>query len=213
MLSGAVIDQHLYASQVLARVCSSSTARRRAVAGQGDVVSAMVEVRPRAAKARMRRAEIAWCASPTNPYFLFTLSLLSLAWQCANRIDPAGPLPLQNATLSHLAYALALISEDHLSHPSLYSAGAFPLLLRVSCGCSPSSPSAFTAPTLTDLSARREAARALANVCTMNDRSFYLPSLGSGDCDLAKWCEWVEGVEDEKLRIQCKRVKAKVGKA
>mmetsp|Transcript_7504 Transcript_7504/g.14854 ORF Transcript_7504/g.14854 Transcript_7504/m.14854 type:complete len:454 (+) Transcript_7504:73-1434(+) len=175
MLTGQTVDQHLYASQVIARICRSSTTARRSVASSAPILEALVS--------------------------------------CASQISVTDPLPLQSAVLGHVCYALALISEDHLSSPSLAAAGALPLFLNVSGGLSSTSPPTPTQPTFLDLSRRREAARALANVCTHNDRSWVLNHLTLSAMSPVKgWCSWVETVEDERLRLQCKRVKAKLEK-
>lgn len=62
-----------------------------------------------------------------------------------------------------------------------------------------------------DLDSRREAARALANMCSFDGGYDELLKANIPDeVGLGKWCEFVEGLMDDKLRAQCKRVVGKV---
>jgi len=141
--------------------------------------------------------------------------LIKKLTDCANHINMSEPLPLEHAILRHVTYTLAIVSEELLCAETLANSGCLELCFRVVVGVSPTNGSlqfdTSLNPNIMDLDSRREAARALANMCSFDGGYDELLKANIPDeVGLGKWCEFVEGLMDDKLRAQCKRVVGKV---
>lgn len=136
-------------------------------------------------------------------------SLIGKLVATVSKIDLCNVLPLEHAILRHVSYTLALCSEDQACLKHLAGAGAHLLCFRIVVGVFEADGSEKCIKcSVLDVEARREAARCLANLIAASPDqmiSHLRSSLKKKD-ELLKWIKFVDNVDDEKLRTQCRRV-------